>query len=230
MPLLVSGDEMRSFEDIYQIAADRKGSTAALEVLLERPKPDAELLDIPNDRWLSRFSRQVFCAGFSWKVIDAKWEGFEEAFLGFDIGRCAFMNDEMFDRLIQDKGIVRHGSKILSVRDNAVFLDDLRREFGSVSAAIVGWPREDYVGLLEMLQKRGARLGGTTGQYALRSMGVDSLIFSQDVVARLVAENVIDKTPSSKRALKQVQDAVNEWRTESGRSLTEISRVLAMSV
>jgi hypothetical protein len=61
-------------------------------------------------------------------------------------------------------------------------------------------------------------------------MGVDSLIFSQDVVARLVAENVIDKTPSSKRALKQVQDAVNEWRTESGRSLTEISRVLAMSV
>lgn len=221
---------MRRFEEIYNISAERKGGKKALEALLETPKKEAELLEIADDRWLSRFTRQVFCAGFSWKVIDAKWEGFEEAFYGFDLGRCAFMNDEMFDRLIQDKGIVRHGTKILSVRDNAVFLDDLRREHGSVAKAFVAWPSEDYVGLLDMLKKRGARLGGATGQYALRSLGVDSLVLSRDVVARLVAEGVVDKAPTSKRAMAHVQAAVNEWREESGRSLTEISRVLAMSV
>lgn len=221
---------MRSFEDIYTIAAIRKGGAEALEALLEKPKATAELLTIPDDRWLSRFSRQVFCAGFSWKVIDAKWAGFEEAFHGFDLGRCAFMDDDMFDRLIQDKGIVRHGAKILSVRDNAVFLDELRRESGSVSKAITGWSREDYVGLLEMLKKRGTRLGGMTGQYALRSMGVDSVLFTRDVVARLVAEGVIDKAPASKRAFAQAQSAINAWRAESGRTMTEISRVLALSV
>lgn len=221
---------MRSFEEIYTIAASRKGGAEALEALLEKPKPEAALLAIPNDRWLSRFSRQVFCAGFSWKVIDAKWAGFEEAFHGFDLGRCAFMDDDMFDRLIQDKGIVRHGAKILSVRDNAVFLDELRRESGSVSKEITGWSREDYVGLLEMLKKRGTRLGGMTGQYALRSMGVDSVLFTRDVVARLVAEGVIDKAPASKRAFAQAQSAINAWCAESGRTMTEISRVLALSV
>ncbi|WP_380055241.1 DNA-3-methyladenine glycosylase I [Falsihalocynthiibacter sp. SS001] len=221
---------MRTFDEIYDIAAERKGGADALEALIDKPKSLDELLAIPDDRWLSRFARQIFSAGFSWKVIEAKWEGFEEAFHGFDIGRCAFMDDEMFDRLIQDTRIVRHGGKITSVRDNAVFLSDLRAESGSVAKAIAGWPADDYVGLLLMLKKRGSRLGGATGQYSLRMLGVDSAIFSQDVVARLVAEGVIDKAPTSKRAFYQAQDALNKWRAESGRSLTEISRVLAMSV
>ena len=45
-----------------------------------------------------------------------------------------------------------------------------------------------------------------------------------------VAEGVIDKQPSSKTAMKSVQSAFNTWMNQSGRSLTEISRVLAMSV
>jgi len=49
-------------------------------------------------------------------------------------------------------------------------------------------------------------------------------------VARLIAEGVIDKNPTSKTAMKQVQAAFNVWQDESGRSLTEISRVLALSV
>jgi hypothetical protein len=49
-------------------------------------------------------------------------------------------------------------------------------------------------------------------------------------VARLIAEAVIDKAPSSKGDRAAVQAAFNAWRTESGRSLTEISRILAMSI
>jgi hypothetical protein len=40
---------------------------------------------------------------------------------------------------------------------------------------------------------------------------------------------VVDKTPTSQRDLKAVQAAFNEWRAESGHSLTEISRILAFS-
>jgi hypothetical protein len=40
----------------------------------------------------------------------------------------------------------------------------------------------------------------------------------------------VDKTPGSKRELAAVQQAFNSWAAESGRSLTEISRILALSI
>ena len=126
--------------------------------------------------------------------------------------------------------IVRHGGKIRSVQDNAIFVCDVAREHGSFGKFIADWPVTDYVGLLDQLKKRGSRLGGNTGQYFLRFSGKDSFILSADVTARLVAENVIDKPATSKKAMQQVQDAFNQWSDESGRGLKEISRVLAMSV
>jgi hypothetical protein len=41
---------------------------------------------------------------------------------------------------------------------------------------------------------------------------------------------VVDKPPTSKKALAAVQAAFNAWAEESGRDLSQISRVLAMSV
>ncbi len=220
---------MRHFEKIYQISADRHGGPAELESKLSKPKPIAELVSMSDDRWLSIITKTVFQAGFNWKVIESKWDGFETAFDGFDIGRCAFMDDEKFDALLQDTRIVRNGTKIATVRDNAAFLLELRAE-GGVGQILGGWPSQDYVGLLQMLAKRGSRLGGASAQYAMRFAGRDSFILSQDVTARLIAEGVIDKPATSKKAMAAVQAAFNTWMGQSGRSLTEISRVLAMSL
>lgn len=220
---------MRSFDEIYAIAAGRKGGADALEAMLDRPKPPAALAEIRDDRWLAEMARNIFRTGLSWKVIETKWPGFEAAFHGFDVGRNALMDDAAFDALLQDTRIVRHGAKIASVRDNAAFLLELRNE-GGAGSVLGGWPSEDYIGLLDMLKKRGSRLGASTGQYTMRFMGRDGFITSRDVVARLQAEGVVDKAPTSKTAMRAVQDAFNEWRAQSGRSLTEISRVLAMSV
>lgn len=220
---------MRTFDEIFAIAADRHGGAKALEAQISKSKSPATLAKIPEDLWLSQMTQRIFCAGFNWQVIEKKWDGFEAAFHGFDVDRCAMINDDWLDELVQDTRIVRNGSKILSVRDNAVFIQDLRAD-GGIAKVIGGWPSEDYIGLLEMLKKRGARLGGASGQYFLRFMGVPSFITSTDVTARLIAEGVIDKPPTSKGALKAVQAAFNDWQAQSGRSLTEISRVLAMSV
>lgn len=221
---------MRSFDEVFAIAAERKGGIDVLNAQLEPPKTEAELIAIPDDRWLSTMTRGVFQAGFSWKVIEKMWPGFETAFDGFDLGRCAMLTDEDLARLVSDTSIVRHGTKIKSVQHNATFLIDLTKEHGSAAKAFAQWPSEDFVGLLTMMKKRGARLGGTTGQYFLRSMGKDSFILSRDVVGRLIAENIIDKPPTSQKALSAVQGAFNEWRAQSGRSLKEISRILAMSI
>ncbi len=221
---------MRNFDEIYAITATRKGGKDALEALLKNAQSVPPPSPRTDDRWLACMTKCIFQAGFNWKVVESMWPGFEAAFHGFDLDHCAFLHDEDFDRLVSDKRIVRHGTKIRSVQQNAVFLDEFSADHDTVEAAFTAWPSHDFTGLLTTLKKRGSRLGGNTGQYFLRFMGVDGFILSRDVVARLVAEGVIDKTPTSQKALAAVQNAFNTWQTQSGRSYTHISRILAMSI
>jgi len=221
---------MRTFDEIFEISAGRKGGAEALNDLLDPPTNTRELEKITNDRWLAQMTKCVFQAGFNWKVVNSMWPGFEEAFNGFDSGYCAMLTDEDFDRLVSDKRIVRYGAKIRAVQHNAFFINQLARDSGSAGAAFANWPTGDYSGLLAMLKKRGSRLGGNTGQYFLRFMGVDGYILSRDVIARLVAEGVVEKAPTSQKAMASVQEAFNKWSQQSNRSLTEISKVLAMSI
>ena len=220
---------MRDFQEIFEISANRHGGADALEARLGSVRSAAELAAIPEDRWLAEMSKYIFATGLNWTVIEKKWPGFEQAFHGFDVGKCAMMDDEMFDSLLTDTRIVRHGAKIASVRDNAAFLLELRDD-GGVGKVLGEWPSEDFAALLEMLKKRGSRLGGMTGAYSMRMLGRDSYVLSRDVVARLIEEGVVDKAPTSKSAMKEVQGAFNTWRTQSGRSLTQISQVLALSI
>jgi 3-methyladenine DNA glycosylase Tag len=115
---------MQTFAEIRDRAAERKGGPEMLEMLLPVPE-DIDLAALTDDRILSQFSKRVFQAGFNWSVVENKWPGFEEAFFGFDIGRNAMMSDEDLDTHLRDTRIIRHGKKILSVRDNAIFLSDL---------------------------------------------------------------------------------------------------------
>ncbi|MDA5093199.1 DNA-3-methyladenine glycosylase I [Aliiroseovarius sp. KMU-50] len=219
---------MQRLETIRARAIARKGEEA-----FEAAMPAAsnvELSELGDDRILSAFARGVFQAGFSWKVIEQKWPGFEAAFHGFDVGRNALMSDDDLDRLLADKGIVRNAQKILSVRDNAVFLSELAREHGSAAKVVVSWPKDDVIGLYAMLKSRGARLGGMTGPYALRTLGYDGFILSKSVVAALNEAGVIDGAATSKKAQIAVQAAFNAWQEESGESYARISRTLALSV
>lgn len=220
---------MRTFDEILAISAERKGGFGAVLDGIDAPLSSADLARIPDDRWLSGMTRCVFQAGFNWKVVDSMWPGFEAAFHGFDIGKCAMMDDAWFDTLVADTRIVRYGAKIRAVQDNALFVQAQSAEHGGFGAMVGNWPAEDFAGLLALLKTKGARLGGTTGQYFLRMMGKDSYILSRDVLGRLVAEGVIDKPPSSKAAMAKVQEAFNTWAGETGRPLKEISRVLAQS-
>ena len=220
-----------SFSEIYDRAAKRHGGKKALEAKLAESEPlsKAKLEAIPDDRWLSAMTRRIFQAGFNWSVIDNKWDGFETAFDNFDVGRWAMAPDEDLDALARDERIVRNPQKIRTVRENAAFIAVLAKEYGSAGKAFGGWPAEDFAGLLDLMKAKGSRLGGTTAQYFLRGMGVPSYVLSAHVVAALIEAGVIDKAPTSKKAMAAVQDAFNQWMAESGRSLTAISRTLAMS-
>lgn len=221
---------MRSYQEILTIAADRKGGQAA--VLADMPPVlDADALAaIPDDRWLAQMARGIFQAGISWQVVENKWPGIEEAFYGFDVGRVAGMSEDWFDELLDDPRIVRSPPKVEAIQQNAELIQSVAAEVGSFGRKIGDWPAEDFAGLLDWLKKSGARLGGATGAYALRYLGKESYVLSPSVVARLIAEGVIEKDPTSKKAMTAVQTAFNTWMDQSKESLTVVSRVLAQSI
>jgi len=211
-------------------AAKRKGGEAALKKLLPAKSKAGALAKLKDDRVLATMAKRVFSAGFVWSVIANKWPGFEAAFLGFAPKRLLFQPDEFWEQLTRDERIVRNAQKIVSVRANAKFVAEIAEEHGSFGKFLAAWPTSDYVGLLELLAKRGDRLGGHTGMYLLRFLGYDAFITSEDMVAAL-RENGLDiaSSPTSKRDLRKIQDLFNRWSDETGLSLVQLSRVCAMS-
>lgn len=220
-----------SFQPILDRAIANKGGLPALEALLPHALSADELAAIPDDRWLSMMTKRIFQSGFVWSVVEAKWDGFENAFEAFEPRRVSMFNDEDLDRLVSDAGIIRNGAKIRSAIENARFLVDLADESGGAAAKVFAqWPDADYIDLLDMLKKRGSRLGGNTGQYVLRAMGKPAFVLSKDVVAALIREGVVDKPPTSKKEMAATRDAFNQWSQETGRDLSVLSRILAASV
>lgn len=231
MPKAPASSRIASFKTIRARAEKRKGGPAALKKLLPR-KPDPQALaKLTDDRILAEMTRRVFSAGFAWSVIEAKWEGFETAFLAFDPAKLVFQPDEFWDGLMRDNRIVRNGAKILSVRENAAFVREIAKEHGGFGKFLAKWPSSDEVGLLDLLAKRGSRLGGNTGQMFLRFVGYDGFVTSQDVVACLRDAGLdIGLEARSKSDLVKVQGQFNAWARETGLPYVHLSRICALSI
>jgi 3-methyladenine DNA glycosylase Tag len=219
------------FKTIRARAEKRKGGPKGLEKLLPR-KPDMKALaKLSDDRILSEMTKRVFSAGFAWSVIEAKWPGFEKAFLAFKPAKLAFQPDDFWDALLSDTSIVRNGAKIASVRENAAFVQEIASEHGSFGQFLAKWPSSDQIGLLNLLAKRGSRLGGNTGQMLLRFLGWDGFVTSQDVVACLRDAGLdIAAEVTSKGDLAKVQAQFNAWAAETGLPYVHLSRICAMSI
>jgi 3-methyladenine DNA glycosylase Tag len=222
---------LTSFQTIRARAEKRKGGAEALARLMP-PAPDPKALrKLRDDRVLAEMARRVFSAAFAWSVIEAKWPSFEEAFLGFEPSRLAFEPDEFWHRLTMDARIVRNGAKIASVRDNARFVLDVAKAHGSFGTFLSTWPPSDEVGLLELMAKRGSRLGGASGQMLLRFLGYDAFVATKDVAACLRGAGLdIAEAPTSKRDLAKIQEQFNAWAKETGLPYRHMSLICAMSI
>ncbi len=60
-------------------------------------------------------------------------------------------------------------------------------------------------------------------------VGKDTFKLTRDVVAVLKNNGVIEKEPTSKADLLDVQKAFLTWQAESGRPLSEISRIVSFT-
>lgn len=222
---------MEKFELIYERACERKGGEKALLRLLPDFRSARALNTTRDDRWLAEMTRCTFQAGFVWRVINQKWDDFEEIFFGFAPEKVLLLSPDQIDNIARNPRIVRNRQKVLCVQHNALYVRDVSRGHGSFGRFVSGWPQEDLIGLFTHLKKHGSRLGGMTGQRVLRNMGRDTFILTGDVVRCLRRAGLeISDTPSSQRELRLAQDAFNTWHSETGLPLSHISRICACSV
>jgi len=219
------------FKPIHARALKRKGGAKGLGALLPKVAPQSALAKLRDDRVLAEMTKRVFSAGFVWSVIENKWDGFEAAFLGFDPRKLLTQPDEFWERLASDTRIVRNGQKIMAVRANARFIADIAREHGGFGKFLAAWPATDQIGLLDLMAKRGARLGGMTGQYLLRFLGFDGFVTSRDLVSCLRDAGIeLAESPTSKKDRRTIQDVFNAWAAETGLPRIHLSRISAMSI
>ncbi len=119
--------------------------------------------------YLEVLTKAIFQSGISWRVIEAKWEGFRAAFAGFDPRRVAALTPADVDRLVADTRIVRNRRKIEATIDNAVEMVALEGEFGSFQRYLRSHGGFDAT--LADLKRRFRFLGDTGVYYFLYVVG-----------------------------------------------------------
>jgi DNA-3-methyladenine glycosylase I len=140
-----------------------------------------------DHRLFEKLSLEGFQSGLSWRTILAKRESFRAAFQGFDFDLIAPFTEGDVDRLLDDKGIVRHRGKIEAVVNNARRAQELVQREGSLAAFV--WRHEpgakrrakpqtasssaESIALSKDLKKQGWKFVGPTTVYAfMQAMGL----------------------------------------------------------
>ena len=132
-----------------------------------------------------------FQAGLSWITILKKRNAFNKAFDHFNLEKILNYDDKKIDELMNNKDIIRHKLKILSVINNAKAFIKIQKEFGSFSDYLwkfvnhqpifshfqsfeevpIHTPLSDEIS--KDLKKRGFKFVGTTIIYAyLQAVGL----------------------------------------------------------
>ena len=217
------------FAAILDAACQRHGA-AAIEARLPRPKSASDLAAVPDDRYLSQMSLRIFRAGLKHSVVDAKWPAFEEVFDGFDPRRIRAMPDEALEKLLGDARLIRHWGKLKAVRDNAAAMIAISEEFGRVGSWLGTWPGGNVVGLWDALAERFSQMGGSSGPMFLRMVGKDTFVLSKSVIAGLKHWAEMPNPPKNRTDRAAAQAHFNAWAAETGRPLSQLSLILAMSV
>jgi 3-methyladenine DNA glycosylase Tag len=122
-----------------------------------RPKGLADYLDV--------LTKAAFQSGISWKVVEAKWPGTQEAFRDFDPEKVANLTPKQVDALVADTRLIRNRKKIEATVDNAETMLALDREFGGFRKYLRSFP--DFDTLQKDLVKRFKFLGSTGAYFFL---------------------------------------------------------------
>ena len=81
--------------------------------------------------YLEIMSKSVFQSGLSWKVVESKWPGIQEALQGFDPEWLSDLSEPQMEQLLQDQRIIRSRRKLAAIAFNAERMLELEQTHGS---------------------------------------------------------------------------------------------------
>ena len=109
-----------------------------------------------NDRKLFEFLiLDTFQAGLSWEIILKKRKGFRKAFKNFNPVQIAEFGAKEFNKLLNDKNIIRNKLKIEASINNAKKFLEIKKEFGSFDKYI--WQFIEY-GVIKNSYKKDSQI------------------------------------------------------------------------
>ena len=114
------------------------------------------------DDYLKVMAKAIFQTGMSWKVVENKWPGIQEAFFNFDTHKIADMVEPEIEALAQDTRVIRNKRKLAAIVSNAKMMVDLEAEHGSFKDYLRS--HGDFDATLAAL-KRDFKFMGPTGVY-----------------------------------------------------------------
>lgn len=88
-------------------------------------------LPADDSRFFENMTRIIFQAGLNWKMMNAKWPAFYEAFMEFDVNKVANFTEEDVHQLMNNAKIIRNAAKIKATIQNAETFQEIAAEFGS---------------------------------------------------------------------------------------------------
>ena len=119
--------------------------------------------------YLDVMSKSVFQSGISWRVVEAKWPGTQEALRGFDAEAVASMSPDDIDELAQDTRVIRNRRKLEATVGNAARMVELEQEHGSFRNYLRS--HDDFGGLVKALRKDFKFLGDMGSYHFLYVVG-----------------------------------------------------------
>jgi DNA-3-methyladenine glycosylase I len=123
-----------------------------------------------DDEYFERMNRAIFQAGLNWKIVENKWNNFQEAFSDFSIDKVAAFREREIESLMNNPGIVRNEKKISAAINNANEALKLRAAYGSFRAYFESFGSNPDK-LLADLQKRFYHLGPSTARIFAMMVG-----------------------------------------------------------
>ena len=130
----------------------------------------------PNDEkgYFEILSKAVFNAGFSYQVVNRKWEGIMEIFHEFDPTIISDWTVDEIAEALESPKIIRNSNKVKAIVSNAKIILELLEKFGSFENYLKSFRDKTYKEKQKILAKQFKWLGPTGAHFFLWSVGEDA--------------------------------------------------------
>ncbi|MHA2284006.1 MAG: DNA-3-methyladenine glycosylase I [Promethearchaeota archaeon] len=131
-----------------------------------KPKDDKGYFEV--------LSKAVFNAGFSYQVVNNKWEGTKEVFHDFEPKILSNWTVDEISVALESPKIIRNSRKVIAIVSNAKVFLDIVNKHKSFENFLKSFRDKPYEERLKILSKQFKWLGRTGSHFFLWSVGEDA--------------------------------------------------------